>query len=71
MTVLNPVCCRTARREQQPQHDSELAAVQQDQQLAQALQRSRRVGGMLLKKEDEELKQINSLADELIQREYR
>ena len=38
--------------------------------LSRALQRSRRVGDMLLQREDQELAQIEALAEELAQREY-
>ena len=42
---------------------------QSESQLDKALQRSERIGDMLLAREDEELEKIQSLAEELIQRE--
>lgn len=42
-----------------------------DQQLAHALERSRRVGRMLLKTEEAELGSITKLADELLASEYK
>lgn len=51
-------------------HEAE-AIARQDCTLSKALTRSRRLGNLLLKQEDEELRQISGLADELIQREYR
>ncbi len=65
--IRTPLVCRAPKREH---HEAELIA-RQDKSLAQALERSRRVGGMLLKREDEELREISKLADEMIQREYR
>lgn len=56
-----------------PREDAEaaaLAAARQDRDLAHALDRSRRVGGLLLKAEDEELGRVGALADELLAREY-
>lgn len=56
-----------------PREDVEAAAraaAQQDAALARALERSRRVGGMLLKAKDEELQRIGQLADELLAREF-
>jgi hypothetical protein len=44
---------------------------QQDGQVARALERSRRIGDMLLAREEEELQKIQSLAEELINRELR
>ncbi len=42
-----------------------------DQQLAHALERSRRVGRLLLKTEEAELGSITRLADELLASEYK
>lgn len=42
-----------------------------DKDLEQALEGSRRVGDLLLKREHEELAAIDKLAAELIQKEYR
>lgn len=45
-------------------------AAQQDRSLTRALERSRRVGGLLLKAEGEELRRIDALAEELVGSEY-
>ena len=45
--------------------------VKQSQLLSRALDRSQRVGDLLLRREAAEEQQIASLADELIEREYR
>ena len=47
------------------------AAARQDPAIARALDRSRRVGGLLLKREQEELAAVEELAKEMISREYR
>jgi hypothetical protein len=41
-----------------------------DRALAAALERSRRVGGLLLRHEDAELAAVGQLAEELVQREF-
>lgn len=45
--------------------------VQQSKLLERALERSRRVGDMLLQREEEELRKIEELAEELIARQYK
>jgi len=49
---------------------SEAALVRADRSLARALERSRRVGSLLLKHEDEEISRVGQLAEELVSREY-
>jgi len=45
--------------------------IRRSELLKRALERSRRVGDMLLAREDEELEQIDQLAEEIIKKEYR
>lgn len=47
-----------------------LAAAGPDRALARALERSRRVGGQLLKAEEEELARVEQLAQELLSSQY-
>lgn len=47
-----------------------LAAAGPDRALARALERSRRVGGQLLKAEEEELARVDELAQELLASQY-
>lgn len=49
-------------------HPEVIAMKQQDAQLARALARSKRVGDMLLKAEEEEAAQIKALGQELLQK---
>ena len=44
--------------------------IQRDRELQAALQASHKVNNLLIKRKNEELKQINTLAQELIAREY-
>jgi hypothetical protein len=54
-----------------PQLEGEVRGVlERDRELRQALQRSRRIGDMLLKAEAEELSAVEQFAQELMQREY-
>lgn len=54
-----------------PSAEAEAAALaRQDRGLAQAVERSRRVGSLLLKREDEELAKVGALAEELLAKEY-
>ncbi|KAK9818419.1 hypothetical protein WJX72_012411 [[Myrmecia] bisecta] len=48
-----------------------LATLQRDKQLKRALERSTRAGALLLKAEREEVAQVDALAEELTQKEYR
>ena len=48
----------------------EAALAMQDRSLVRAIERSRRVGSLLLKREDEELAAVGALADELLAQEY-
>jgi hypothetical protein len=44
--------------------------IRRSELLQRALERSHRLGDMLLAREDEELEQINQLAEEIIRKEY-
>lgn len=56
--------------QQQDADAAALASARQDAELARALDRSRRVGGMLLKAESEEMGAVSALAEELLASEY-
>lgn len=44
--------------------------MQQSEMLSRALERSQRIGDLLVQREEAELQQVSALAEELIQREY-
>ena len=60
------VLCRLPQKEEKA-----VVIFQQDPRLEDALQQSLRVGDMLLKNEQQETAQINRLAADLLEREYR
>ena len=68
-TDVSPVTlvpCRLPQKEEET-----VVIIQQDPQLEEALQQSRRVGDLLLKNEEQETAEINRLAADLLDREYR
>lgn len=65
-----PTIRRSPLQQQDPDSAAALAAARQDAGVARALDRSRRVGGMLLKAEAEEVGAVSALADELLASEY-